>query len=75
MKIKFPVNLFANSAKVKVSVIFPETLMECVNRLSEVLGMNQSETIRWAVEQVIKEAIDQGKIILPETTPTKDKAV
>lgn len=74
MKIRFPVNMFANTPKKKISVIVPEGLLTALDRLGEVIGMNQSETIRWCLEEVVKEAIEQGKIVVPAPKP-KDTAV
>jgi predicted transcriptional regulator len=65
MKIRFPVQLFGTSPEKKISILLPETMLSAVDRLAEVLGLDRSKTIRWSIEQVLKEAIEQGKIIIP----------
>ncbi len=65
MGIKFPTQLFGASDE-KVSIMLPGLMLSAVDRLGEVLGLpDRSKTIRWCLEQILKEAIEQGKIVLP----------
>lgn len=67
MKIRFPTQLFVSESE-KVSLLLPKDMLIAVDRLGEIMGMDRSKTIRWSVEQVLKEAIDQGKITPPPPT-------
>lgn len=64
-KIQFPVQMFRGTAEQKVSFMLPDQMVKAIDQLSEALGFkDRSKTIRWCLEQILKEAIDQGQIKL-----------
>lgn len=65
MKIRWPIQLFNSPTKRKITFLVPEDMGTALDQLGKVLGKDQSETIRWSLEEVLKEAIEQGKIKSP----------
>lgn len=62
--------LFKSETEEKISVKVRSDMATFIDELAKIKGFNdRSKTIRWCIEQVAKEAIDQG--LLP---PAKDRA-
>jgi metal-responsive CopG/Arc/MetJ family transcriptional regulator len=68
MPIEFPnETLFSAEGEEKVSLRLPEDMMFSLTELGELLGYDRSKMIRWCIEQVLREAIEQGKIPDPRS--------
>lgn len=59
--------LFRSKTEAKLSLKVPDDMATAIDQLGEVLGLNdRSKTIRWCLDQVLGEAIEQGKIPAPK---------
>lgn len=58
--------LFRSKAEAKISLKIPEDMAIAIDQLGEVMSLHdRSKTIRWCLEQVLKEAIEQKQIPAP----------
>lgn len=68
MAISFPdESQFGSDYTEKLTMMITPQMSKALEQLSDVLGKDRSKTVRWCLEQVLKEAIEQGKITAPKS--------
>lgn len=76
MPIEFPDTTLQQGPEKKVSVFLNEATCVALQDLQQQLGLkSQTDTIEWCVVQVLKEAIESGKIAKPDISKFINKAV
>lgn len=70
MSIMFPDTgeYFGNDLEVRLNIMISSEMEKSLDQLGAVLGRDRSKTVRWCLEQMLKEAIAQGKIPDPRNS-------
>lgn len=64
-RISFELSLFRSKQDEKISLKIPADMAQALDQLGEVMGMDRSKTVRWCLERILLEAVDQKKIKIP----------
>lgn len=66
MAISFPDDsMFDSKFDTKLTLMISADMKESLDELGVVLNRDISKTVRWCLEQILREAISQGKISNP----------